>query len=98
MERHAFYTRLVDGQTDAYTTAHRNMPPPLIAAYREAGIGKLHIFRDGNLLFLYLECENMEAANATLNQNPLELQWQKLMSPMLEGGDFRLLHEIFELP
>ena len=98
MERHAFYARLRPGHEDAYLEAHRNMPQDLVAAYRKAGITNLIIFRDGELLFLYLECAKLEAAIASLDKNPMELQWQQLTSPMLEGGDFRKLTGIFELP
>ena len=98
MERHAFYARLSPGQEDAYVEAHRNMPRDLIAAYRRAGISNLFIFRQGDLLFLYLECENLNAAIPELDQNPLEIQWQKLTSPMLVGGDFHKLTGIFEMP
>jgi L-rhamnose mutarotase len=98
MERHAFYARLNPGHEDAYVGAHRNMPQDLVAAYRQAGISNLFIFRDGALLFLYLECETLEAAMASLDKNPMELQWQKLTGPMIEGGDFHELRGIFELP
>lgn len=98
MERHAFYARLNPGHEDAYVEAHHNMPRDLVVAYRKAGISNLIIFRDDELLFLYLECEGLEAAMASLDKNPMEVQWQKLISPMLEGGDFRKLTGIFELP
>jgi L-rhamnose mutarotase len=98
MERHAFYARLNPGHEDAYVEAHHNMPRDLMAAYREAGIRNLTIFRDGELLLLYLECEELAAAMASLDKNPMEVQWQQLISPMLEGGDFRKLTGIFELP
>jgi L-rhamnose mutarotase len=98
MERHAFYARLNPGHEDAYIEAHHNMPRDLVAAYRKAGIKNLYIFRHRDLLFLYLECEKLEAAMASLDRNPTELQWQKLTSPMLEGGDFRKLTGIFEMP
>jgi L-rhamnose mutarotase len=98
MERHAFYARLNPGHEETYVEAHQSMPKDLIAAYREAGINNLFIFRDGELLFLYLECKSLKVAMATLDENPMELQWQKLTSPMLESGDFRKLASIFELP
>jgi L-rhamnose mutarotase len=98
MERHAFYARLAPGQEDAYIAAHRNMPRDLIAAYRRAGINNLFIFRHDDLLFLYLECEKLNAAIASLDQNPMEIQWQKLTGPMLVGGDFQKLTGIFEMP
>jgi L-rhamnose mutarotase len=98
MERHAFYARLNAGQEDAYLEIHRNMPRDLVTAYRAAGINNLRIFRHQELLFLYLECERLESAMAALDQNPMELEWQKMTSPMLEGGDFRKLIEIFEMP
>jgi L-rhamnose mutarotase len=98
MERHAFYARLNPGHEDAYMEAHRNMPRDLIAAYRRAGISKLFIFGHNDLLFLYLECEKLNAAIASLDQNPMEIQWQKLTGPMLVGGDFHKLTGIFEMP
>lgn len=98
MERHAFYARLNPGFEDAYIEAHRKMPRDLVAAYRKAGISNLFIFREDEWLFLYLECENVEMAIASLDKNPMELQWQALIKPMLEGGDFRKLTGIFQMP
>ncbi len=98
MERHAFYARLNPGFEDAYIEAHGNMPRDLVAAYRKAGISNLLIFREGEWLFLYLECENLGTAIASLDNNPMELQWQALIKPMLEGGDFQKLSGIFQLP
>jgi L-rhamnose mutarotase len=98
MERHAFYARLSPGHEGAYIEAHQNMPRDLVAAYRRAGISNLFIFRHEDLLFLYLECEKLNAAIASLDQNPMEIQWQKLTSPMLADGNFHKLTGIFEMP
>jgi L-rhamnose mutarotase len=98
MERHAFYARLNAGFEDQYLQAHADMPSTLVNAYRSAGINTLRIFRRGDLLFLYLECEQLNFAMASLESNPIEQQWQALIGPMLQGGDFCKLDEIFELP
>lgn len=71
------------------------MPPELAALYREAGVQDLHIFQHGELLFLYLECEDFDAAMASLENNPMEREWQRFISAMLDGGDFRVLTAIF---
>lgn len=97
MQRHAFWARLNPGYEEHYIDAHRRMPQALTAAYREAGINQLLIFRHQDLLFLYLECEDLEAAAAALEKNPDELQWQKMIAPMLEAGDFQKLDGIFQL-
>jgi L-rhamnose mutarotase len=98
MQRRAFWARLNPGCQDEYIEAHRNMPRELGMLYRKAGIQDLHIYQHGELLFLYLECEDVDAVMASLENSSMEREWQKLISPMLDGGDSRALTAIFQLP
>jgi L-rhamnose mutarotase len=98
MQRRAFWARLNPGCQSEYIEAHRNMPPELAIIYRKAGVQDLQICQHGALLFLYLECEDFDAAIASLENNPMEREWQKFISAMLDGGDFRTLTVIFQLP
>ena len=97
MQRHAFYARLKPGHRNEYIEAHNNVPPELLAHYRAAGIQSMCIFSREELLFLYLECEDFDAAMATLESDLVELKWQKLINPMLDGGDFQKLEGVFQM-
>jgi L-rhamnose mutarotase len=88
MERHAFVARLNGEQREAYVAAHRNVPPELLARYRQAGIRSLSIFLHEGLLFLYLESDDFAAAVTALENDPIEREWQKLTSPMLGAGGY----------
>jgi L-rhamnose mutarotase len=97
MQRHAFFGRLNPGHRDQYIEAHNNIPAELLAHYRKAGIQSMSIFLRDDLLFLYLECEDFDAAMALLDNDPIELKWQKLINPMLNGGDFQKLEGVFQM-
>ncbi len=97
MERHAFVARLNPGQREQYINAHLDVPLQLLTRYREAGILNTSIFVYGDLLFLYLESNDFEAALAALENDPTELEWQKLMNPMLDAGGYRECVDIFHM-
>lgn len=97
MERHAFVARLNREHRDQYIDAHRNVPPELLARYRQAGIRNISVFLHEDLLFLYLESDDYAAALAALENDPIEREWDKLMSPMLGAGGYREGAEIFHM-
>jgi L-rhamnose mutarotase len=97
MERHTFVARLNRTHREQYIDAHRNVPPGLLARYRQAGVRNLSVFLHEDLLFLYLESDNYDAALAALENDPIEREWEKLMSPMLDAGGYREIVQLFHL-
>ena len=97
MERKAFLLRLKPEYTEQYIEAHRNVWPELLETYRKAGITKLSVFALDTMLFLYIEADNFESADAVLAENEVELKWQQLMRPMFEPNSERHLIELFHM-
>jgi L-rhamnose mutarotase len=95
MARHAFMAKVNPQQREHYITAHRQVPPALLASYSQAGLRNVSIFLREDFLFLYLESDDFAAALAALENNPAELEWQKLMEPMLDGPGYSECGEIF---
>lgn len=97
MERRAFLLRLKPEHSKQYIEAHRSVWPDLLEKYRKAGIKKLSVFALDTMLFLYMEAENIEAADAALAGDEVELKWQQLMHPMFEPDSERNLVEVFHM-
>lgn len=97
MERRAFMLRLKPERTEEYIEAHRNVWPELLEKYRQAGIKTLSVFALDTMLFLYIEADNIEAADAALATDETEFKWQQLMQLMFEPGSERSLVEVFHL-
>jgi len=97
MERHAFMAKLNPGCRDQYIDAHRNVPPDLLARYRQAGIRNLSVLLQEDLLFLCLESDDYDAALAALENDPTEREGQRLMSPMLDASGYRECVETFHM-
>jgi L-rhamnose mutarotase len=95
MKSHAFVARLNPQHREQYIEAHRNVPTELLARYHQAGIRNLSIFLREDILFLYLECDNYEAALASLENDPIEREWGELMSPMLVGNGYQQCSLLF---
>ncbi|HEV8132536.1 MAG TPA: L-rhamnose mutarotase [Acidobacteriota bacterium] len=96
MERHGFVARLKPEFREQYIEAHNNISPELVSRYRRAGVHRILLFLFDEALFMYMEVENWKAAQAALGQDPLDIEWQKLVSPM-KDPDFREMHEIFRM-
>ena len=103
MERVAFRMRVRPGQLDEYIDQHKAVWPELLADLKAAGYRNYSIFNDGLELFGYFECDDYEAANATMAQSDANRRWQAMMREFLvaapdpDGGPTQLLTEIFRL-
>ena len=96
------HTRLKPGAIARYEDYHRAVWPGVLAAIRRAGITKYVIFRDGLDLFHYIECDDYDRAIARLAKEPINVQWQAEMAPMMEiahdySGRTSGLPVVFEL-
>jgi L-rhamnose mutarotase len=82
--RVALHTRLKPGAEAAYEQAHREVPPDLEAAIRDAGVREWTIWRSGRDLFDMLECEDYARMLAELESLPVNVAWQASMAELLE--------------
>jgi L-rhamnose mutarotase len=96
METKAFVAKLRVERKDDYIEAHNGFSSELRARYRDAGIRKIRLFLMGEQLFMYVEADDYEKANAALAEDPLDQLWQQQVGPM-KCPDFQPLTEIFRL-
>lgn len=82
--RVALHTMLKPGAEAAYEQAHREVPPDLEAAIRDAGVREWTIWRSGRDLFHMLECEDYARMLAELESLPVNVAWQARMAELLE--------------
>jgi len=82
--RVALHTRLRAGAEEAYERAHREVPPELQAAIRDAGVRDWTIWRSGRDLFHVIECEDYGRMLARLASLPVNVAWQARMGDLLE--------------
>jgi len=67
-----------------YKKIHSNIWPEYAKAVREAGISNQSIFyKDDGTLFIYFESENPEKSLEKIENNPLNIKWQKEMEKFL---------------
>ena len=96
MKTKAFVARLRPERIADYIAAHDNFSPELRAKYRAAGIHQIRLFLSGEQLFMYVEADDYEKAQAALAEDPLDRRWQQEVGPM-KDLDFQPLTEIFRL-
>ena len=77
------HTRLKPEAVERYEEYHRRVWPEVLEAIRRSGIARYLIFRDGLDLFHFIECDDYEAAIATLAKDPVNIRWQLEMAPMM---------------
>jgi L-rhamnose mutarotase len=83
-QRSAFVLRVRPEKLDAYLDAHRAVWPELLDALRSAGIRNYTIFRNGNEMFGYFECDDLERAASYLAGKEVNARWQDAMAELLE--------------
>jgi L-rhamnose mutarotase len=102
--RVALHTRLKPGAEAAYEQAHRQVPPELVTAMREAGVRAWTIWRSGLDLFHLIDCDDYRGMLARLEHLPVNVAWQARMAELLEvvhdysGAGAQELPVVWELP
>ncbi|MFF9542564.1 L-rhamnose mutarotase [Streptomyces albidoflavus] len=82
--RVALHTRVRPDRVEEYEAAHREVPPELVTAIREAGVSEWTIWRSGTDLFHLLEVEDYARTLAALERLPVNIAWQARMAELLE--------------
>lgn len=82
--RIALHTRVRADRVAAYEQAHREVPPELTRAIREAYCTSWTIWRSGTDLFHLLDCEDYARLLAHLEELPVNVEWQARMADLLE--------------
>jgi len=105
MQRIAFLLRLKEGKGPEYDKSHSAVWPEMLDLLKRSGISEYSIFRRDELLFLYMHIEgDFDAMWEKIDQDPVNLRWQKAMSayfvpdPGARAGErFPMLKEVFYL-
>lgn len=95
MQRIGFMMRLKPGVEEEYRRRHDAIWPEMLDLMRGAGIRNYTIFRQGTLLFNYLECGDWDRAVALMGQTDVRARWIEYMSDLLEPGDAPLWTPVF---
>jgi L-rhamnose mutarotase len=97
----AFRLRIRPDKMDEYVRAHADVWPEMLDALRAAGIRNYTIFRSGNDVFGYYECDDVGAAADFMAAQEVNTRWQKAMVPLLaervDGATPPPLEPVFRL-
>ncbi len=101
VERRGFVLRVRAESVEEYVAAHRAVWPEMLDALRASGIRNYSIFRAGDLMFGYFECDDLDAAERFLSDQEVSALWQDAMAGLLDervpDGGPPPLEEIFRL-
>lgn len=104
MQRVAFMLRLKNGAGPAYDEAHKAVWPEMLDLLKRAGISEYSIYRRDELLMLAMRVEDFEATWSRIENDPVNLRWQKAMSEyfatvegLRQGERFPMMEEVFYL-
>ena len=83
-QRSAFVLHVRPDKIDEYVAEHAAVWPELLDALRAAGIRNYSIFRSGNDVFGYFECDDLAAAGRYMDGQEVNHRWQDHMAGLLE--------------
>lgn len=101
MERVVWKAHVLPGQLAEYIRRHDEIWPEMSQVLDEAGIRNYSIWTDGNILFGYYECDNVERAARVRANSPVVTRWNEYMNDVmeialdLETGNIVKLKQIF---
>ena len=104
MPRYCFTLQVRPELKQEYVERHRAVWPEMLAALAQTGRHRYSLFlREDGLLVGYVECDDLDAAQAAMAATDVNARWQAEMAPYftdLDGapdeGNVRL-HEVFHL-
>jgi L-rhamnose mutarotase len=80
----ALHSRLRPGAVDGYRSAHARVPDDLDASFARVGIRGWTIWRSGENLFHLVDCDDLDAALAALEDDPANVAWQASIGRFVE--------------
>ena len=105
MERYAWKAKILPGMHAEYIKRHDEIWPEMLALLREAGIRNYSIWRTGDELFGYYECElGAEHAARVQRGSPVVDRWNEYMKDVMameldpRTGAQPLMAEVFYMP
>jgi L-rhamnose mutarotase len=83
MERFAWKARILPGMLREYIKRHDEIWPEMTAVLDQAGISNYTIWSDGDELFGYYECENVDKAASIQANSPVVDKWNLYMKDVM---------------
>lgn len=80
----ALHSVLKAGREEDYDVVHARIPQDLVEAHRNAGIRDWCIWRSGRDLFHLVDCDDLPAAFATLDDDPANERWQAFIGEYVD--------------
>ena len=77
------HTRLKPGFEERYEEHHRAVWPEVVDAIKRNGIRQYLIFRDGLVLFHFIECDDYDRAIAEIAKDPVSIRWEAEIATMM---------------
>lgn len=74
--RIALHSEIRDGAVDDYRTHHRVIPDDLVATFARLGVHDWTIWRSGRHLFHLVDCDDWDAVQEGLRDDPADARWQ----------------------
>lgn len=83
MERIVWTGTLVAGMEDVYETLHREIWPEMLEDLKRQGISNYTIFRFGQKIIGYYECEDLDRLHAVKANSAVAARWAKSMEGVI---------------
>ncbi len=84
MERVVWTGTLVAGKEDEYERLHREIWPEMIENLKMQGISNYSIFRFGERIVGYYECEDLEKLHAVKAKSVVAARWAQAMVGVID--------------
>jgi L-rhamnose mutarotase len=104
MQRVAFLLDLKQGAGESYDKDHAAFWPEMLALLKRGAISEYSISRRDTLLVLTMHVEDFEHACSLIENDPVNVRWQKAISAYLvprkdlrDGERFPMMREVFYL-
>lgn len=81
----ALHSEISDGAIDEYRENHQRIPAELRAVFDEAGIHEWLIWRSGNRLFHYIDCDDFHEAMRVVSAAGANDRWQTHIGQFVAG-------------
>lgn len=79
--------RLLPDGVAGYREAHDRIPQAVLEGQRAAGLRRWLIFQDGLDTFHLAECDDFDASIRSLEANPVDREWQRVVAPFKQPLD-----------
>ncbi len=103
MERLCFTFDTREGTAEEYKRRHDEIWPELVADIKAAGMSNYSLFREGNRVIGYVECEpDVASAFAKLAQSEANARWSEWFTDVIvaltdDHGELFSLQEVWHL-